>query len=772
MKGKILAIGFSIGTVAISNAATIDQNWESRFVLAPGLNDTAYAMVGIGTNLYVGGAFTTAGSTNTAGIARWDGTQWHSVGGGIKGLVYTLATDGTNLFVGGLFSLAGNTAATNLATWDGTNWSSLGALHRPEEPNSNWAGVYSLLTDGTNLFAGGNFSSAGGISATNIARWDGTSWHSLGDGLGISGGDSYPAIVYDMAVHGTNLFAGGVFINSGAIGVTNLARWNGALWEPCGSGVTGGIAYILWTGDNYEEYSGSVYALCSTSTGLLVGGDFTQAGNVTATNLARWDGTNWSATGTASSGWVRRIVRDGTNSIVLGYFSRIGGIAASGAAQLSGNSWTALGLGVYPEAIGAARIGTNLYIGGDFQVADGQSAGFVARWDGGKMAPLLPGKSTAPRGGIQDMVIGADGSLYIVGWFMTAGEAIANSIGRYDGTNWFSLGTGFPHGSPPSRLAMLGTNLYAAGGEWETSAGILGIGRWEGHNWVSVGGGLSQGTYRPFIQDLAVGTTNLFVVGAFDQAGGSPITNFAGWDGSQWKGYDYSSPRFPSAVATQGDRPFVCDTSGMLDSTIRVRQWDGIQWADLGAPLTTMGYAYVHKMLWAGTNLFVAGRFVITNGFTATNLLRWDGQSWSGMRSPLGNSYTTILDMAWNGTNLFVCGGSEIEGLPALAKWNGTAWSTLGSGLGAATGDRPWGSALAVRGRDLYVGGEFTTAGGKPADSLALWHDYPAVTLSNRGWQPNGHLACGFTAAKGNRYKSSPRPIFKTGWTWERNCPT
>ncbi|MGC3956911.1 MAG: hypothetical protein QM813_02760 [Verrucomicrobiota bacterium] len=49
MKGQILAIYLAVGAVAISSATTIDQNWESRFVLAPGLNDSAYAMVGIET---------------------------------------------------------------------------------------------------------------------------------------------------------------------------------------------------------------------------------------------------------------------------------------------------------------------------------------------------------------------------------------------------------------------------------------------------------------------------------------------------------------------------------------------------------------------------------------------------------------------------------------------------------------------------------------------------------------------------------------------------
>ena len=41
-----------------------------------------------------------------------------------------------------------------------------------------------------------------------------------------------------------------------------------------------------------------------------------------------------------------------------------------------------------------------------------------------------------------------------------------------------------------------------------------------------------------------------------------------------------------------------------------------------------------------------------------------------------------------------------------IAKWNGTNWSSLGSGLGSTV------SALAVQGSNLYAAGYFTNAGG------------------------------------------------------------
>jgi hypothetical protein len=42
-----------------------------------------------------------------------------------------------------------------------------------------------------------------------------------------------------------------------------------------------------------------------------------------------------------------------------------------------------------------------------------------------------------------------------------------------------------------------------------------------------------------------------------------------------------------------------------------------------------------------------------------------------------------------------------------IAKWNGSTWTALGSGMNHYV------YALAVSGNDLYVGGSFTTAGGK-----------------------------------------------------------
>jgi len=74
------------------------------------------------------------------------------------------------------------------------------------------------------------------------------------------------------------------------------------------------------------------------------------------------------------------------------------------------------------------------------------------------------------------------------------------------------------------------------------------------------------------------------------------------------------------------------------------------------------------------------------------------------------------------GPNLIVGGGFlEAGGAPAnrIAKWNGSQWSALGSGIDFRV------SALTAfddgTGPVLYAGGLFTIAGGRPSSNIAAW---------------------------------------------------
>jgi hypothetical protein len=100
----------------------------------------------------------------------------------MNGQVLALAMSGSNVYAGGAFTTAGGSPATNIAQWNGSSWTALGSgLGGGLQGTS--VGVYALAMSGATLHAGGNFSTTGGSAATNTAKWDGTNWTALGSGV-------------------------------------------------------------------------------------------------------------------------------------------------------------------------------------------------------------------------------------------------------------------------------------------------------------------------------------------------------------------------------------------------------------------------------------------------------------------------------------------------------------------------------------------------------------------------------------------------------------
>src|SRR6185436_11187622 len=177
---SIVAIGFLVSPLAsIAQSPVLpafnDDNWISLGG-SPGANDQVNAsVVDASGNLYIGGSFTAVGETKANFIAKWDGNRWSALGSGLTGGgignilvpagVRALAVSGSDLYAAGHFTTAGGGAANFIAKWNGSSWSALGS-----GLNSN---VYALAVSGNDLYAGGAFTTAGGVAATNIAKWDG-----------------------------------------------------------------------------------------------------------------------------------------------------------------------------------------------------------------------------------------------------------------------------------------------------------------------------------------------------------------------------------------------------------------------------------------------------------------------------------------------------------------------------------------------------------------------------------------------------------------------
>ena len=197
-------------------------------ILAPG--NPGYAVYALTADsngiLYAGGV---AGDFNFVGtrVAAYDGATWSAVGaaGDVTGVVRSLAASGTNVYVGSDGSnIATIPQADHVAKWNGSQWSAMG---------SNTAGgdgwftptsyqILAMTTLGSYVFATGAFTNANGVlTADNVAYFDGTAWHPLGsDGAGNGPLNGEGTAI---AVMGGRLYAGGNFSNAGGDSLADAA---------------------------------------------------------------------------------------------------------------------------------------------------------------------------------------------------------------------------------------------------------------------------------------------------------------------------------------------------------------------------------------------------------------------------------------------------------------------------------------------------------------------------------------------------------------------
>lgn len=635
---------------------------------------------------------------------------------GVNGTIYAVAVYKGDLIVGGSFSLAGGVPASNIARWDGVEWHALGA-------GTNSV-VYALVVKDDNLFVGGSFNSGGGVGAACVASWNGTAWSSVG---------AFPGTyVLALAVYNGQLVAGGSY---------RVARWNGSLWETLGS-VSGGNARVWglvvdgdnlfaggqftainettanniarWDGSNWNRLgtgvNDEVYALTAFDGEIVVGGAFSQAGGSTANFLARWDGINWSRfESQVGNGAVRALTVFGSTLVAGGQFWYTGGITTAFIAYWNGTSWSSLGSGMnnYVYAFGA--YGGNLVAGGDFTHASGTFSNRIATWNGISWSAI--GTSKGLDASIHALSQQGD-HLYTAGVFTGAGGAAGqtNRVARMTSGQWNLIGTGM--NEAVHALAVQGASIVA-GGTFGNAGGATAskVAHWDGSAWSQLGTGVPNGV----VWAVAVYKGDTIVAGSFTQAGSTPVRRIARWDGSAWHPLGSGTEGTGNtiyALLPYGEDLFVGGSfteAGGLPSR-GVARWDGTQWHAMPDVAGTVAALGLH-----GGTIFAGGAFTTAGGVPARNIARWNGTGWDSLGHGLNNQALALTSC---GGRLYAGGEFTQAGWNAasnLASWDGATWSPLGSGTDGAV------RALANDGQHIYAGGDFVMAGGKPSSYFARW---------------------------------------------------
>jgi hypothetical protein len=238
--------------------------------------------------------------------------------------VWDLTVYNDELIVAGNYvEIGGDSSIQHIASWDGTSYSSLGAPIGGAVPLIVLDVLNADMGSGDMLFACGRFLSIDGVPANNIAVYDGTSWSALGDGLTRSSGfaQGFHMAVFDDG-NGPALYVGGSFnrINGGTEAVNNIAKWDGTTWSAVGSGFNSAVQELVVFDDGSGE---ALYAL----------GNFDSSGPNSTPHLAKWNGTEWEAVGAgANDNLLGAIVFDAGEGEALhlgGNFSALDGSASA-----------------------------------------------------------------------------------------------------------------------------------------------------------------------------------------------------------------------------------------------------------------------------------------------------------------------------------------------------------------------------------------------------------------------------------------------------------
>jgi hypothetical protein len=618
------------------------------------------------------------------------------------------------------------------------NWSTFGSSEFELHDESGAA--FKAFPDGAavttsgDLIVYGNFDTVFGTPARFVARWDGSVWHELIDGL-----DRFPDQIEPAP--GGAVYAFSSFFTSAHPELGAFAVWTpqsnawrvvdpcppefgfatGFLALPNGDVCVGGTEqYCLW--DHASEswmllgngFSGG-RPIASLPDGSILAADFGTSDSH-ANRLFRWnvrtrEWTEFSEVfvpeaftddpGISSSARLS----DG-RTLAAGAFDSIGNTPMHGMTLLSDSGARSTATGPDGEVRRVVPLpGGDVLIAGRFRSVSGQPSNYIARWRSGSNTwEPLPGLySTGTIGArVTDVAELPGGDILATGAFRLAADeqAAVLNIARRDrvtGT-WRSMTPpGVPQGEINALLVLPNGDVVVSGpfGNFAGVAGASWIARWRADSgeWSPMGSGL-RGPVSTFAIShsgalLAGGTFNtsnnvlIRGLGRWDEAAGTWATVGAGVSGSVQQVVPLSDGRcFVRGSFTHPEDPTVRNLA-LVDP-------------DSGA--------------WVGIPPPPDAPVNFASNFVAAFSPQSDRLIFAGRQSGAGGSFTPIFE--WDlSNNEWINSGSGPENAQSLPSGG---WGARAVGV--------------TRAGDLIVGGTFFSAGGVPSDYIVRRTSLPSCS--------------------------------------------
>ena len=218
-----------------------DGSWSE---LNAGMIGIPFCYEDTGGVLYVGGSFQSVNGLSPTGLATWDNLNWMNFQMPYTGSVYGVKFFKNKLYIAGsLTDSMGN--KVYVVNYDGSTWTNISS---GISGFSAWVSAMAVCNG--KLFVAGYFRQAQGSIGNSIIMWDGNSWHPLG--LGIENSSVLLPQVITLYAHDSSLYVGGIFDRAGGLPASNIAKWDGNNWCTFGSHFNNAILSIsVWQSNLY-----------------------------------------------------------------------------------------------------------------------------------------------------------------------------------------------------------------------------------------------------------------------------------------------------------------------------------------------------------------------------------------------------------------------------------------------------------------------------------------------------------------------------------------
>jgi hypothetical protein len=675
---------------------------------------------------------------------------------GTDGVVWSMHTVGDTIYAGGALIKAGGLTVNCISKYDGRTWSAMGngltstqnsvsdidsyggfvyacdkvGLHRWNGSTWTQVGVLgglpaaelnavAIAIDATGqVYMTGNFLSVNGVSANRVARYDGTTWHAMGSGIVQPQPGLGNYYSTAMAAIGNEVYLAGAMTQVGGVTVNNVARWNGSTW----SAMAGGIP-TYGTPKTLAVVNGQLHV----GTGAIGpnGGPYTA-------NVLRWTGTAWSVVGSSFNLDVEALVERNGVVHASGAFTAAGGQPVNHVARLSGSSWVDAGNPFDLQyARSLAHCTHGLYVGGITNLTDQTDMHNIVRFDGTRWRNVGDGVGF-PTFGTQyvNAVLCHNGQTYIAGKFDQVGGVRSHHVAQWDGDQWMDIGLPFAEPSRVNAMVMKGDTLIIGGSFTVSNPPLIRhLAMRVNGVWLPMGTGADDEVFA-----LALHNNELYIGGEFSTLNGVGCSAIGKWNGTQFSPVGSGANNTVRAIAFGPDGTLYAgggftNMGGVTCN--RMAKWNGTAWSSVASGVNN--WVNTIDILTDGSPVF-GGQFNIAiNGGLVNGVARFNGTSLVAMGPGLtGNVY----DIEVNNGQVFACGAFTLSGTTTVnnvARWNGTnAWEPLGAGLAADPLETSTAMGMDMACDVLTVGGYFSTAGGKRADRVSSYtFNLPALNAAD-----------------------------------------